>query len=220
MNKFLLTRQEIDDATKFLEDNFLVCSGISAKNWEVFQVIPYFRDGNMMDMGSDGGVVLQNALKKRISGLKIGIDLAYPDNPVSPDKGIDLVKGDLMVTPFPDGFFKTITSLSVIEHSVDISKFAKECSRLLSDGGQLFVSFDYWPEKIDTQKTKLYSLDWNILSEEDVEQMVFEMGENGLRITSSIDWTVKDKVINDTYCSPVPGVGYTFGIFAFTKSVL
>lgn len=215
MNLFLKSRAQIDEATKMMEDAGLVTSGISAKNWEVFQVLPYMKDGNWLDMGSDGGVVLENLVKKNIKGQKVGIDLAYEES--SSAYGIDYIRGDLMNVPLPDGYFNFITSLSVIEHSVDLEKFAKETSRLLQNGGELFCSFDYWNPKPSYEKTKLYSLDWNILDREDVIELVRHMEENGLLCTSKIDWELGDAVINDTYCSPVAGVSYTFGILHFIK---
>lgn len=216
MNKFLQTRDEINQMTKHLQENDLIESGISAKNWEVANVLPFLKDGNILDSGSDGGVVLENAVKKNLKGLKVGIDLAYTENKHLPN-GIELVKGDLMNVPFPDGFFNFITCLSVIEHSVDYEKFAHECSRLLSKGGTLFISCDYWKIKYDTSQTKLYSLDWNILSKEDLLELVTILHEHGLEITSEIDWTLQDAVINDTYCSPVKDVSYTFFVGSFIK---
>ncbi len=215
MNKFLQSRADIDDATRHMEQNGFVCSGISAKNWEIFQVIPYFRNGNWLDMGSDGGVVLDNLVKENIQGKKVGIDLAYIES--GSRNGIDYIKGDLMNVPLPDGSFDFITSLSVIEHEVDFEKFAKETARLLAKGGNLFVSFDYWAPKPVYEKRKLYKLDWNILDDGDVLALVDELEAEGLEITGDIDWRTNEAVINDTYCSPVKDVSYTFGILHFIK---
>lgn len=217
MNKFLKTREQISEATKYLQDNGLVNSGISAKDWEVYNVIPYFADGNWVDLGSDGGVVLDNLVVKGIKGNKVGIDLSYPEDIKSHLEGVTLYKGDLMATPFPDDTFDFATSLSVIEHEVDFSKFAKEVSRILKSGGHLFVSFDYWTPKPLYEKRKLYKLDWNILDKQDVLNLIDVLKENGLEIVGDIDWTLQDAVINDTYCSPVIGVSYSFGIFHFIK---
>lgn len=215
MNCFLKNRQEIDSSTKYLQDNGLLESGLSCKNWECVQVTPFFKDGNWCDLGSDGGIILENLLRKNIVGFKAGIDLSYPENIDSPE-GLNLVKGDLMQTPFPDGFFDYATSLSVLEHAVDFSAFAKEVSRILKVGGQLFVSFDYAPEKIDTSLTKLYSLDWNVLSKQDVDRLIIICAEHGLVISGEIDWTLQDMVINPQYCSPA-NCEYTFGILSFIK---
>lgn len=216
MNKFLQIRKEIDDCTKYLQDNGLVESGLSCKNWDVVQVLPYLRDGNLLDMGSDGSIILQNAVKKKLVGMKCGVDLLYPEDVVSPE-GINLTKGDLMNTPFPDGLFNFITCLSVVEHQVEFEKLAKECFRLLAKGGQVFISCDYWNPKPDTSKMKLYSLDWNILDKKDLYELIGQFNKYGLHITSEVDWSLQDAVINPSYCSPAQGVEYTFGIFSFIK---
>lgn len=215
MNKMLQSRSEIEDSTRYLQENDLIESGISCKNWEVVQVIPYMRDGNWIDLGSDGSVVIPNLLQKNIKGAKVGIDLAYKEN--HSKGGVDYIAGDLTAVPYPPGFFNFITCLSVVEHNVDFKKLAKECSRLLSKGGQLFISFDYWSPRPDTSKTKLYSLDWKILNADDVGNLVFTLIDNGFGITTSPNLTTKDAVINDRYCSPVQGVAYTFGILHFIK---
>lgn len=219
MNKFLKTRQEIDEATKFIQDNGLIESGISAKNWECWQVMPYMKDGDWLDMGSDGGIVLPNLVAKGIKGKKDGIDLSYPPEylPIFKD-GIGLWKGDLMRTPFEDNSYDFITCLSVIEHQVFYNEMAEECARLLRSGGKLFLSCDFWEPKPDTSKTKLYSLDWNILDRKDILNLVDVLEENGLQLTHGIDWTLQDAVINPRYCSPCEGVEYTFGIFSFLKT--
>lgn len=216
MNATLKTRSEADAATKYFEDNGYTPSGLSCKNWECFSVLPHLKDGNILDCGSDGGILLENATKKGIKGFKVGIDLAYPENKILPD-GTNLVKGDLMESPFPDKFFSTVVSLSVLEHEIDYEKFAKESSRLLSKGGQLFVSFDYAPKKIDTSLTKLYSLSWNVLCKEDVERLIDVCSRNGLVVSGEIDWSVQDMVINDQWCSPAVGIEYTFFVLEFIK---
>lgn len=215
MNFFLQSRSAVDDATKFMEDNGYVTSGLSCKNWETYCVLPYLRDGNILDMGSSGSILLENAVKKKLVGLKTGIDLDYPVSVSSPE-GINLMKGDLMETGLPDGLYNFVTSLSVLEHEVDYNKFAKETSRLLQQGGSLFVSFDYAPEKIDTSLTRLYSLKWNILCKQDVIDLVKICAEYGLEITTDIDWTTNEMVINPRYCSPA-NCEYTFGILHFIK---
>lgn len=216
MNFFLQSRADVDSSTKFMEDNGYVTSGLSCKNWETYHVLPYLKDGNILDMGSSGSIVLENAVKKKLVGLKTGIDLDYPINVSSPE-GINLMRGDLMDTGLPDGLYNFVTSLSVLEHEVDFTKFAKEVSRLLQNGGSLFVSFDYAPEKIDTSLTRLYSLKWNILCKQDVIELVRICGEHELELSGEIDWTTNEMVINPRYCSPAQGVEYTFGILHFIK---
>lgn len=217
MNNFLKTRAEIDVHTQYLKDNRLKESGLSCKNYDIAQVAPYLREQmDILDMGSDGSEILTNAWRLGVRGRKVGVDLAYESNKVM-EGGIELFRGDLMNTNLSDDSFDLITCMSVVEHSVDLDKLAKECSRLLRNRGKLFISFDYWGEKLDTKGVWLYNLEWNILSKEEVEIMVRLFKENGLELTGEIDWTTQDAVINSSFCSPVKEIEYTFGILEFIK---
>lgn len=222
MNNFLKTRAEVDTASKYLKDNDLISSGLDCKNWEITQVIPFLKDGDLCDLGSDGSVVLDNAVKLGLVGRKVGIDLAYKkyDGAYSvtiKTNGVELHGSDLMKTEFPHNSFDIITCLSVIEHEVSFERFAKECSRLLKVGGKMYVSFDFWEPKPEYEKRNLYSLDWNILDRHDVNILIMWCGINGMLVTTDIDWTLQDAVINSKFCSPVLGVEYSFGILEFIK---
>ncbi len=217
MNKFLKSRAEADQATKYLQENGLTLSGLSCKNWETVQALPHLKDGALLDMGSDGSILLENAVKIGIKGIKVGVDLTYAEDKVLPD-GTNLIKGDLMNTNLEDEYFDTITCLSVVEHEVNFTKFATEVSRLLKSGGTLIVSFDFAPEKIDTSLTKLYDLSWNVLDKINVHELISELKYYGLALDGEIDWTLGEMVINETYCAPTKGVAYTFGILKFIKA--
>lgn len=216
MNEFLKTRNQIDESTEWLKDNNYVTHPISAKDWELAIITESIGDGDTIEMGADGSRVLHNVIIKGVKGEKVGIDLSEVtgDNKA---EGAMYFKGDLMATPFEDNSFDTVISQSVIEHEVDLSKFAKEVSRLLRKDGKLIVSFDYWPQKINTEGLTLYGLKWNILSQADVLYLIEVCQFAGLGMDNSIDWHTQDAVINDTYCSPFPGISYTFGILEFIK---
>jgi SAM-dependent methyltransferase len=211
--KFLKTWQEIDDCTKFLKQYGFVSHNLICKDWDLAHIIPEIEDGNFLDMGSSDSYILKNIALKRTRGELYGIDLREPDVPV---RGVKYIIGDLMDTKLPDRYFKYITCLSVIEHEVDYNKFAREVSRLLEDGGKLFVTFDYWSPKI-VPPIKMYGLDWNILCEEDVKQFMSICEENGLFLHQDMDWSTKDAVIHDGNYSPHSGISYTFGLLVFEK---
>ena len=78
MNKFLQNRKEIDDCTQILRDQGLIESILSCKNWDAANVLPYLRDGNILDMGSDGSIVLENAVRKILSASKQELILHIP----------------------------------------------------------------------------------------------------------------------------------------------
>ena len=216
MNNFLRTRDEINASTEWLLANGFVSHPISCKDWELKQITERITDGDLLDMGADGSFVLHNAVIKNTKGRKVGIDLAEVTG-TNKAEGAEYFQGDLMHTPFEDESFDMIVSQSVIEHEVDLAAFAKECSRLLRSGGKLIVSFDYWRNKVNTDGLMLYGLKWNILDEEDAEDLVLSCHNNGLLISGDINWETEDAVINPQYCSPFPGISYTFGILEFIK---
>ncbi len=216
MNEVLKNREQINEATKWLQDNGYVTHPISCKDWELANVIKHIGDCDLIDLGADGSFVLHNAIRKGIRGRKVGIDLIEVVGSNKAD-GAEYFKGDLQETGLPDNSFDTVVSLSTIEHQVDLGRFAKEVSRLLRDGGEAIVSCDFWQPKPDTSKTKLYSLDWNILDEADIVSLINHFSDNGMGLTSELDFTKEDAVINPSYCSPVQGIEYSFFILNFVK---
>lgn len=216
MNQVLKSRAEIDEATRWLQQNNYTEHPISCKNFELKLITEALMDGDLLDMGANGSFVLHNALKKNLEGRKVGIDLAVVEGD-NKAEGAVYVQGDLMQTPFEDGEFDIVVSQSTIEHDVNLEAFAKECSRLLVTGGKLIVSFDYWPQRIDTSHVSLYGLKWNILNQADALYLIEVCELAGLYITSPIDWAVQDAVINPQYCSPA-NVSYTFCILEFKKA--
>ena len=222
-NRFLQTIQEIDECTQLIKKNGWVEHGLSCKNWDIAQVMPFLGDGNYLDMGSMGSSMLYNVVAMKYEGLKYGIDLGYPDGYTltsppdyqKPTEGVKCFNGDLMHTPFEDGMFKYITCLSTIEHEVDFNEFARECSRLLTTGGKMFVTFDYWNPKVG-EGLVWGGLKWNILDKKGVIELISACEKHDLILDEDIDWTTKDTVINPAYCSG-GAVSYTFGILHFTK---
>ncbi len=221
MNNFLQTRWECDAATTYLRDNKFINSGLSCKDWEASEFVKFMQakeikgELDIVDLGSSGSVVLDNAVALGIKGVKCGIDLVYKEDLVL-DNGVHLIVGDLMQTPFEDESFDVVVSLSTIEHDVDLGDFAKEVSRIVKRGGDAIVSFDYWPERIDTRGTVLYNLDWQILNVGDVNMLISEFAKQDMHISGEIDWTVNEKVITPKFCSP-SSAEYTFGILNFIK---
>lgn len=214
MNKFLQTRKEVDECTSYINRKGLIEHSFSCKNWDVALICKELKNGDILDMGSNGSFLLHNAVKLGIKGRKCGIDLGNPEYQID---GVEYIQGDLMKTPYSNNSFDTITCLSVIEHEVDYKALAKECSRLLRKGGILYITFDYWNPKIDTSDvgTALYGLTWNVLDVNDAERLIVAFKAQGLQ-TGIVDWTLNETVINPHFCAPY-GKSYTFGIFTFSK---
>lgn len=216
MNRFLQTRKEVDECTRYLKKRGLISHFFTCKDFDIANICAELKDGDLLDMGANGSYLLPNAVKMGIKGRKCGIDLGTPEYDL---KGIEYIKGDLMKCPYEDNSFDTITCLSVIEHEVDFDKLAKECARLLRKDGSIYITFDYWNPKVDTTDvgTKLYGLKWTILDASDVSRLEVEMGNHGLQMTSNMDWKTTDTVINNQFCAPY-GKAYTFGLLKFKKA--
>lgn len=211
--KLLKTRQEIELCTSFLKRYGFISHNLTCKDWDLAHIIPEIGGGNFLDMGSSDSYILKNIALKKIRGELYGIDLREPDVPI---KGVKYIVGDLMDTKLPGKFFRNITCLSVIEHEVDYNKFARETSRLLEDGGRLYVTFDYWNPKV-VPPIKMYGLDWNPLDEQSLRRFISICEENNLALIQDMDWSIKDAVIREGYYSPHPDVSYTFGMAVFEK---
>jgi SAM-dependent methyltransferase len=60
-----------------------------------------------------------------------------------------LFRASVEQTGLPEHRYSIVTSMSVIEHGVDVGRFLAEVARLLQPGGSLVISTDYWPTPID-----------------------------------------------------------------------
>ena len=211
--KFLLSRSEIRACTSYLRSNGYISHRLPCKDWDLANILRDIADGDLLDMGSSDSYLLENAVRKGIAGDKYGVDLQRSDASVN---GVKYVIGDLTRTGLPDGKFRNITCLSVLEHDVDYAGFAQEASRLLSFGGKLYVTFDYWNPRV-VPKLQIFRSPWRILDRGDVERLVSVCQSRGLQLADTIDWTVKKPVITGRYYSPDPSAEYTFGMLVFLK---
>ena len=214
--KFLKYRDEISVCTEYLHRNGYVSHNVNCKDWDLAHIIYDLSDGNILDMGSSDSYILKNAVLKNIQGEKYGIDLRPPDVVV---KGVKYVIGDLMDTQFPNSYFQNIACLSVIEHEVDIQKFVTEVSRLLSDSGKLYLTFDYWNPKLKTT-VKLYGLAWSPLDQDETQILIKEFESKNLYLVDEVDWCLGEGVIREGYHSPEKGISYTFGMLVFQKDIV
>jgi 2-polyprenyl-3-methyl-5-hydroxy-6-metoxy-1,4-benzoquinol methylase len=133
------------------------------------------------------------------------------------DQTFNISVQDLEKTNFKDNMFDFITSLSVIEHGVNIQNYFREMNRILKKDGMLLTSTDYWPDKIvngvKTRVNPRHKPD-NIFSREEIETNIIKTAEQyGLVLTELMDFTYEEKVVHwDT-----TGLDYTFIFFALKK---
>jgi SAM-dependent methyltransferase len=109
-------------------------------------------------------------------------------------------------TTFPSAEFAAVTSMSVIEHSVDTEAFFREVARLLRPGGILFLSTDYWTTPMVNR------LGDAVFGPDDVRRLIAEAGSASLRPICDLDLEVGTPLIAEL------GLRYTFLTLAFERS--
>lgn len=80
--------------------------------------------------------------------------------------------GDVHELPYPTNTFKFVACLSVIEHGVRWCEFITEMHRVIRPGGFLFVSTDYWPEKIDGGGQQAFGAPVRVFDGHDIQGML------------------------------------------------
>jgi len=88
--------------------------------------------------------------------------------------------GDITKASYADGSFGAITSLSVIEHNVDVTAFLREAARQLAPGGVLVVSTDYFDPPVDTGGAVAYGGPVKVFCAADVTKILDEARALGL----------------------------------------
>jgi SAM-dependent methyltransferase len=130
------------------------------------------------------------------------------------DKSYQLSIRNLENTNYRDQMFDYVTSLSVIEHGVNIEKYFREMSRIIKSNGYLLTSTDYWPQKLVNNKNVLSNgTPDNIFSREEIENLVEIAEKNGLKLIEPIDFEYKEKVVRWNSI----GLDFTFIFFAMRK---
>ena len=162
------------------------------KSWDVLRALDAIaatvdKDLPVLDMGSVGSAV-PLALSRMGYTRVHGIDLDPRVTEMGTGRPIEYVVGDMTKTPWPDGRFAAITSMSVIEHGVDLDALLSELSRLLQPGGVFLFSTDYWAEKLDTSDERIFGLPWTIFSAEEIEAFVARAGSHGLQPAGEVDY--------------------------------
>ncbi|MFC2000521.1 class I SAM-dependent methyltransferase [Chloroflexota bacterium] len=200
-NAVLKTRREAEESVVNIKQLKLSPHSDFLKNWDCYRAFTFILNygspnSEVLDVGSaDYGVTLPWLELYGYSNL-YGCDISFKEDF---RKGkIHYNKQDLQKTNFKSSSFDFITSISVIEHGVDVHAYLKEMSRLLKSGGYLLTSTDYWHEPIDTKGLYPYGKaqgEMKIFTGGDIEQLVRAATGYGLELTQPIDFSYKDKVV-------------------------
>ena len=173
--------------------------GYRIKSWDVLATVNYLEahvpaTAPILDLGANTSEILPILHRLGYTSLT-GIDFDAAVRRMPYADAIDYVEGDFLHTPFEAASFDAITSISAIEHGYDGDAHFRECARLLRPDGHLIVSFDYWPEKIDTTGTLLYGMSWRIFSREETLEMIETARRYGFELTGDIELDARDRVV-------------------------
>jgi SAM-dependent methyltransferase len=198
------------------------------KSWDLYNlynlVLPLSRNVDIVDLGCGKLHALKMLYDLRFKNLS-GIDLSIPYrlrlsqlSRMWKSKRLKmpfrLRKMDITKTDFPDGIFELAVAISTIEHGVDIEKFFAETARILKLGGMLFLSTDYWEEKVQvTKEFKAYGLPWKVFDKKDLLEMITIANKKGLSLLEegNCDFNCREK------CIIWGGQEYTFICAIFKK---
>jgi 2-polyprenyl-3-methyl-5-hydroxy-6-metoxy-1,4-benzoquinol methylase len=188
------------------------------KNWDLglfmrFILSHFGKTAWILDIGCVSNPLLFNLAGMGYLNLN-GIDLHLPRESIYIHPQIRYIEADLTQTPYKDGQFDCITSLSVIEHGVDPESYFKEMSRILKSGGIIITSTDYWPDKIQTQdvpRTMTLGSPWNIFSKSEIIELISISERYGFKLLIPLEYTATERVVHYL------GKAYTFIVFGLEK---
>jgi SAM-dependent methyltransferase len=194
---------EIGNATLSLQRQELPTHITVQKNWDQFllaqQLLHTAKQSAILDLGCGDCCTLKFLAALGFTNLS-GIDLHLP--PSFSTLPYKLYQGDLMNTSFPEESFDWAVSISVIEHGVDLKAFFQEACRILKPHGMLFVTTDYWEDKLEVDSSiQPFGLSWQIFSKTQIEEAIaiaqtygFELEQDTIPacIDKTVTWYNKD----------------------------
>ena len=235
---------EVIEAERGLQELQLFKHHWPIKSWDTYKMIKMISGANresfILDVGCYESPILP--MLKRLGFINLyGCDLVLKSSDCNPnftnnnnnnnssfkyhedyepiakmytDKSYKLSIRDIEDTKYSDQMFDYVTSLSVIEHGVNIERYFREMSRIIKSNGYLLTSTDYWPDKLVNNKNVLSKeTPDNIFSREEIENLVEIADKNGLKLIEPIDFQYKHKVVRWNSI----GLDFTFIFFAMRK---
>jgi SAM-dependent methyltransferase len=184
------------------------------KTWDNLSALSYVlrttdKTAKVFDAGSSLYSVMLPWLSLYGYRRLVGMNLSFPGDILHGP--IAYLKGDITKTNLRGGQFDAITSLSVLEHVVNLSVYLREMSRLLKVGGSLIVSTDYWPESLKTKGKRAYYTGITVFDQAGIKDLIQTARLNGLEVTGEPDLHVKAPVVK------WQGLRFTFIVLAFRK---
>lgn len=223
LNCVLKSKKEIKDAIQNLKRLDLPPHPHYVKSWDTWKIINFIKthgceDSKILDVGCNGSPVLPYLhelgfknlygcdlnLKSRkpLYLLKIASLVGYkklkPLIKMFENKNgfFNLEKQNLEYTNYRSNSFDFISSLSVIEHGINIERYFSEMNRILKKNGYLLTSTDYWPEKIlsrsNVYRTKGHDV---IYDKTEIQDIIKTALDKGFELYEPVNFDHKDRVV-------------------------
>ncbi len=216
MNTTLKSEREWQDALERVKNAGLHTHQDGSKNWDSLSALSFIlgrtkKSSKILDAGGEVySPLVEWLFLYGYKGLHV-INLLFKQNF---SRGpIKYIRGDCTQTPYPSGYFDVVTSLSVIEHGVETGSFLRESHRILSPGGFLIISTDYWSSSIKTFK-EAYGTRVRIFTPEEILELIDKAKEIGFMPTGEIDFSTEEKAVRWKRLD----LDFTFIIFALVKA--
>lgn len=113
------------------------------QTWAVDRIVASLKEGaRTLELGCGSGLATRDLKDRQVSIQCADVECWHePHEDIEHTSGADLTK----VLPFEDEAFEAIVSLEVFEHLTNPFNAAKELARVLTDGGQLFLTMpNFW----------------------------------------------------------------------------
>jgi SAM-dependent methyltransferase len=223
--RVLQSTEEMNSAVSLARDAGLPPATDDRKYWDNLLGYEFLKERNVervADIGCRSGIMLTWLYAGGVRNLS-GCDLKRPYPPIksalTQGKLATAAMGARMYaanrrnmkvasaesTGFPSGAFDAVTSMSVIEHSVNTKDFFAEAYRLLKPQGALFISTDYWPDGGRSGRDIVFS-------DVDIARLLEEAEQMGLQLLERPSLAVQEAPIHES------GLSYTFLTLAFERA--
>jgi SAM-dependent methyltransferase len=237
-NSVLKTYTEVIEAKKQLKELKLFLHHDPIKSWDTYKMINIInnarRDSFVLDVGCNDSPILPMLRRlgfRNLYGCDLHLKTRFKRNFTNTlyslfkkeyrpiihmhhDKPLNLSIQNLENTNYQNNMFDFVTSLSVIEHGVDIQKYFKEMNRIIKKGGSLLTSTDYWPVKTTNTKCVFSKTTPDrVFDRNEIEDLIIIADKAGLKLVEPVNFTYMDKVVHWKRT----GLDYTFIFLAMKK---
>jgi SAM-dependent methyltransferase len=167
------------------------------------------------DLGCGHGFTLEFLRRLGFANL-LGIDLSiswrlrarealtmYRERKFTPPYRI--LRGSISESSIPASSISLAISVSTIEHGVDVDRFLADSFRILRPGARLFITTDYWGDKIEVPNSiRAFGMPWRIFDREQIRRLLDSAARTGFE--------PDEHPIPDCSAAPVvwQGFSYTF----------